>query len=124
MAVLEETPPNTVLDFRSDSPAITTKEQIISDRDANVSVQTVKCSKCDRPFTLERIQKHEQICNKVKERKAYDIVQMRVKGTDTEALVKAGKKSDFVFSREKCGYNFWRENLNTCSCVHALHHRT
>ena len=72
MAVLEETPPNTVLDFRSDSPAITTKEQIISDRDANVSVQTVKCSKCDRPFTLERIQKHEQICNKVKERKAFD----------------------------------------------------
>ena len=110
MAVLEETPPNTVLDFRSDSPAITTKEQIISDRDANVSVQTVKCSKCDRPFTLERIQKHEQICNKVKERKAYDIVQMRVKGTDTEALVKAGKNSDFVFSREKCGYSFWREN--------------
>ena len=115
MAVLEETPPNTVLDFRSDSPAITTKEQIISERDANVSVQTVKCSKCDRPFTLERIQKHEQICNKVKERKAYDIVQMRVKGTDTEALVKAGKKSDFVFSREKCGYNFWRENSNIFS---------
>ena len=88
---LEDTPPNTVLDFRSDSPAIITKEQIISDKDANVSLQTVKCSKCDRSFTIERIQKHEEICNKVKERKVYDIVEMRVKGTDTEALVKAGK---------------------------------
>jgi len=86
---LEDTPPNTVLDFRSDSPAIITKEQVISDKDANISLQTVKCSKCDRSFTIERIQKHEEICNKVKERKAYDIVKMRVKGTDTEALVKA-----------------------------------
>ena len=93
---LEDTPPNTVLDseFRSDSPAITAKAnplENISDKDANVSLQTVKCEKCDRPFTIERIKKHEEICNNVKERKAYDIVKMRVKGTDTEALVKAGK---------------------------------
>jgi len=93
---LEDTPPNVVLDseFRSDSPAIIAKPNAlenISDKDANVSLQTVKCSKCDRSFTIERIKKHEEICNNVKERKVYDIVQMRVKGTDTEALVKAGK---------------------------------
>ena len=78
-------------EFRSDSPAIKISGKVIDDKDTNVSVQTVPCAKCNRNFTLERIQTHEQVCNKTKERKVYDIVQMRVKGTESEKLVKSGK---------------------------------
>ena len=47
----EDTPPNVVIDeFRSDSPAIKIREdqKKIDDKDTNVAVQTVPCSKCNR----------------------------------------------------------------------------
>ena len=96
----EDSPPNLVISddnesvnkFRSDSPIIETKTEIeIPDKETNVSVQTVPCSKCERNFAIERIQKHEEICTSIKPRKVYDIVKMRVKGTETEDLIKAGK---------------------------------
>ena len=94
----EDTPPNMIISdqdsipFRSDSPVIKLNEKSIDipDKETNVSLQTVPCSKCDRSFTLERIQKHEEICTSIKPRKVYDIVKMRVKGTESEKLVKEG----------------------------------
>ena len=47
----EDTPPNVVIDeFRSDSPAIkiSDDQKKIDDKDTNVAVQTVPCSKCNR----------------------------------------------------------------------------
>ena len=94
---LVDSPPNVVPDFdedtkRSDSPANYNPD--IPDNETNVSLQTVSCSKCDRSFTLERIRKHESICNNIKKRKVYDIVKMRVKGTETEKLVKEGIQTE------------------------------
>ena len=97
----EDTPPNMIISdqdsipFRSDSPVIKIEEKSpnIPDKETNVSLQTVPCSKCDRSFTLERIQKHEEICTSIKPRKVYDIVKMRVKGTESEKLVKEGESN-------------------------------
>lgn len=91
----EDTPPNIIMETpeprRSESPAINVNPipESIPD-DSNVAVQTVPCSKCERHFTLERIQKHEDICTNTKSRKVYDIVKMRVKGTEAEKLVAEG----------------------------------
>ena len=70
---------------------ITEASPRIPDSETNVSIQTVPCSKCERNFLLERIKKHEEICTSIKPRKVYDIVNMRVKGTESEKLVKEGK---------------------------------
>ena len=92
---LVDTPPNVVLSD-SDSKSQNSESSQpnynpdIPDNETNVSLQTVPCSKCDRSFTLERVRKHEAICNNIKARKVYDIVKMRVKGTETEKLVKEG----------------------------------
>lgn len=94
----EDTPPNVILDDEepmppNPPPTIKISEILdkIPDSETNVSVQTVPCSKCDRSFALERIKKHEEICTSIKPRKVYDIVQMRVKGTESEKLVKEGE---------------------------------
>ena len=87
----EDTPPNIILEERrSDSPIIKVNNEKTKIEE-NVVLQTVPCSKCNRNFTLERIQTHEEVCQKAKNRKVYDIVQMRVKGTESEKLVKSGK---------------------------------
>ena len=89
----EDTPPNIILEERrSDSPIIKVNNNEKTKIEENVVLQTVPCSKCNRNFTLERIQTHEEVCQKAKNRKVYDIVQMRVKGTESEKLVKSGKK--------------------------------
>ena len=89
----EDTPPNIILEERrSDSPIIKVNNNNDKTKiEENIVLQTVPCSKCNRNFTLERIQTHEEVCQKAKNRKVYDIVQMRVKGTESEKLVKSGK---------------------------------
>ena len=117
----EDTPPNMIISdqdsipFRSDSPVIKLNEKSVDipDKETNVSLQTVPCSKCDRSFTLERIQKHEEICTSIKPRKVYDIVKMRVKGTESEKLVKEGNtKLPTLFCLIHTSYNLRKIRLS------------
>ncbi|XP_050686354.1 serine/arginine repetitive matrix protein 1-like isoform X4 [Eriocheir sinensis] len=53
------------------------------------------CKICGRNFAPDRIEKHETICskskNKAKKRKVFDPVKMRTKGTEAEKFVAKGK---------------------------------
>ena len=81
-------------DAKQDGPVVDQQEQQSKfDEPEFQSVQTVACKTCDRHFTLERIEKHEAICTQRRAKKVYDIVQMRVKGTEAEKLIKEGKVS-------------------------------
>ena len=47
------------------------------------------CSNCGRNFAEDRIEKHEEICQKTskKKRKTFDMTKKRVQGTDAESFV-------------------------------------
>lgn len=53
------------------------------------------CRICSRHFNVDRIEKHQQICEKTaaKKRKIFDASKHRVKGTEAEQFVKRGVRS-------------------------------
>lgn len=53
------------------------------------------CAICGRHFADDRVQKHQEICEKnlKKKRKVFDPMKQRLKGTDAENLLKTIKKA-------------------------------
>jgi zinc-finger of a C2HC-type len=53
------------------------------------------CQFCSRNFNEDRLQKHEEICKKTKQKKrrVFDAVKARVEGTEAEQYVKKASKS-------------------------------
>lgn len=54
----------------------------------------VQCRICGRNFNTDRIEKHQQICEKTttKKRKVFDVVKHRVQGTEIEQYVRKGTR--------------------------------
>lgn len=65
------------------------RKSIFATASASAKDGLVACSLCGRNFAPDRIEKHESICAKTKnkKRKVFDITKMRVQGTEAESFV-------------------------------------
>ena len=92
MASKPKLAPKPILDSPPSQPKTApTRKSIFATGPGSSKDGLVACSLCGRNFASDRVEKHESICAKTKnkKRKVFDITKMRVKGTEAESFVLA-----------------------------------
>ncbi|KAK5857331.1 hypothetical protein PBY51_010583 [Eleginops maclovinus] len=81
--------------------------ELRQEESTDTSLQTFPCSVCNRMFAGERLQKHLQICNKLKQSKrpVFNSYVNRTKGSATEEFWKTHRKSPEVLKKKTSRQN-------------------